>query len=186
MVQREARQRSGAGLKHEPEALNCKVLGELGRLGALKPSTHRQAQKCSRQGRERSTAVRWADHQPSTRARRGHDSRGGPTSDCLMCVSPHRPNHPQRGALKAGAGPKRPDTTAAYIHRASVTTAYSAVIPTPEQEGGRLQFPGPPVLLLEGVSYRSAQSGQQGDWTEVQHHKTERLTFGDGCLHARC
>ena len=47
--------------------------------------------------------------------------------------------------------------------------AYSAVVPTPGQEGGWLLLPGPPVLPMKGLSYRGAQSGQQGGWTQVRH-----------------
>ena len=50
----------------------------------------------------------------------------------------------------------------AVQRRVAETTAYSAVVPTPGQEGGWLQFPGPPVLPMEGMSIGAPNLASMG------------------------
>ena len=86
-----------------------------------------------------------------------------------------------------GVGGARPGSEVAEVHqRVSATTAYSAVVPTPGQEGGWLLFPGPPVLPMKGLSHRGTQSGWHGARPRYDTRKTEGPAFGDGWLHSRC
>ena len=64
----------------------------------------------------------------------------------------------------------------------SETTAYSAVVPTPGQEGGWLQFPGPPVLPLKGMSIGAPNQASMGTGPrcDIRRPRAQRLGVA-GC-----